>query len=138
MVYRREIDGLRAAAVMPVILFHAGFSLFAGGFIGVDVFFVISGFLITSIILEEICDGTFSLAAFYERRARRILPALFLVILCCLPFAWLWIMPQEFRAFSDSLIATSLSGANFLFWFNSGYFAPEAGEIGRASCRERV
>ena len=129
MVYRREIDGLRAAAVMPVILFHAGFSLFAGGFIGVDVFFVISGFLITSIILEEICDGTFSLAAFYERRARRILPALFLVILCCLPFAWLWIMPQEFRAFSDSLIATSLSGANFLFWFNSGYFAPEAGEV---------
>ncbi|MFS8144655.1 acyltransferase [Rhizobium sp. R635] len=129
MIYRREVDGLRAAAVMPVILFHAGCSLFSGGFIGVDVFFVISGFLITSIILEEMRDGTFSLAAFYERRARRILPALFLVILCCLPFAWLWVMPEEFRAFSDSLIATSLSGANFLFWFKSGYFAPEAGEV---------
>ncbi len=129
MIYRREIDGLRAAAVMPVILFHAGFSLFSGGFIGVDVFFVISGFLITSIILEEMRYGTFSLAAFFERRARRILPALFLVVLCCLPFAWLWVMPEEFRAFSDSLIATSLSGANFLFWFKSGYFAPEAGEV---------
>ncbi|TAV88944.1 acyltransferase family protein [Rhizobium leguminosarum] len=129
MIYRREIDGLRAVAVMPVILFHAGFSLFTGGFIGVDVFFVISGFLITSIILEEMRNGTFSLAAFYERRARRILPALFLVILCCLPFAWLWVMPEEFRGFSDSLIATSLSGANFLFWFKSGYFAPEAGEV---------
>ncbi|MFL5014087.1 acyltransferase family protein [Rhizobium sp.] len=129
MIYRREIDGLRAAAVMPVILFHAGFSFFSGGFIGVDVFFVISGFLITSIILEEMRNGTFSLAAFYERRARRLLPALFLVILCCLPFAWFWVMPEEFRAFSDSLIATSLSGANFLFWFKSGYFAPEAGEV---------
>ncbi|MBX4993347.1 peptidoglycan/LPS O-acetylase OafA/YrhL [Rhizobium binae] len=129
MIYRREIDGLRAAAVMPVILFHAGFSLFSGGFIGVDVFFVISGFLITSIILEEMRNRTFSLAAFFERRARRILPALFLVVLCCLPFAWLWVMPEEFRAFSDSLIATSLSGANFLFWFKSGYFAPEAGEV---------
>ena len=129
MIYRREIDGLRAAAVIPVILFHAGFSFFSGGFIGVDVFFVISGFLITSIILEEMRNGTFSLAAFYERRARRLLPALFLVVLCCLPFAWLWVMPEEFRAFSDSLIATSLSGANFLFWFKSGYFAPEAGEV---------
>ncbi|MDC9809538.1 MULTISPECIES: acyltransferase family protein [Rhizobium] len=129
MIYRREIDGLRAAAVVPVILFHAGFSLFTGGFIGVDVFFVISGFLITSIILEEMRKGTFSLVAFYERRARRLLPALFLVILCCLPFAWLWVMPEEFRDFSDSLIATSLSGANFLFWFKSGYFAPEAGEV---------
>jgi len=87
VIYRREIDGLRAAAVMPVILFHAGFSFFSGGFIGVDVFFVISGFLITSIILEEMRNGTFSLAAFYERRARRLLPALFLVVLCCLPFA---------------------------------------------------
>lgn len=129
MIYRREIDGLRAAAVVPVILFHAGFSFFSGGFIGVDVFFVISGFLITSILLEEMRNGTFSLAAFYERRARRLLPALFLVVLCCLPFAWLWVMPEEFRAFSDSLIATSLSGANFLFWFKSGYFAPEAGEV---------
>lgn len=75
--YRREIDGLRALAVLPVILFHAGFNAFSGGFVGVDVFFVISGYLITSIIIAEHETGTFSLAGFYERRARRILPALF-------------------------------------------------------------
>ena len=85
MEYRPEIDGLRAVAVVPVILFHAGFRSFAGGFIGVDVFFVISGYLITTIILSDMDKGAFSLATFYERRARRILPALFAVILCCLP-----------------------------------------------------
>src|SRR3546814_6593177 len=77
MDYRREIDGLRAIAVVPVIFFHAGFSAFSGGFVGVDVFFVISGYLITSIILREREQGRFSLLTFYERRARRILPALF-------------------------------------------------------------
>ncbi|TCL70346.1 acyltransferase family protein [Rhizobium sp. BK251] len=129
MPYRKEIDGLRALAVVSVILFHGGFAFFGGGFVGVDVFFVISGFLITTILLEDIRTGSFSLVEFYERRARRILPALIFVVACCLPFAWLWIMPAEFRAFSDSLVAVSLSGANFLFWFKSGYFAPEAGEI---------
>ena len=78
MQYRPEIDGLRALAVLPVILFHAGFSAFSGGFIGVDVFFVISGYLITTIIIQEQQDGRFSLLGFYERRMRRILPALFL------------------------------------------------------------
>ena len=77
LTYRPEIDGLRAFAVIPVIFFHAGFKLFSGGFVGVDVFFVISGYLITSIILSEMEDGKFSLINFYERRARRILPALF-------------------------------------------------------------
>jgi peptidoglycan/LPS O-acetylase OafA/YrhL len=81
MKYRAEINGLRALAVVPVILFHAGFGLFSGGFVGVDVFFVISGYLITSIILQELGTGTFSLMRFYERRARRILPALFVVVL---------------------------------------------------------
>jgi peptidoglycan/LPS O-acetylase OafA/YrhL len=81
MNYRREIDGLRAIAVLPVIFFHAGFEPFSGGFIGVDVFFVISGYLITNIILAELASGEFSLLRFYERRARRILPALYLVIL---------------------------------------------------------
>tara|TARA_Y100000815_G_scaffold227187_1_gene215679 strand:+ start:193 stop:429 length:237 start_codon:yes stop_codon:yes gene_type:complete len=76
MKYRPEIDGLRAIAVVPVILFHAGFSWFEGGFVGVDVFFVISGYLITTIILDEMKSGHFSIANFYERRARRILPAL--------------------------------------------------------------
>lgn len=74
--YRPEIDGLRAVAVLPVILFHAGFSLFSGGYVGVDVFFVISGYLITSLLLSEFEQGTFSIYRFYERRARRILPAL--------------------------------------------------------------
>src|SRR3546814_18615786 len=91
MDYRREIDGLRAIAVVPVIFFHAGFSAFSGGFVGVDVFFVISGYLITSIILREREQGRFSLLTFYERRAKRILPALFFVMLACLPYAWLWL-----------------------------------------------
>ena len=82
MNYRREIDGLRAVAVLPVILFHAGFSGFSGGFVGVDVFFVISGYLITSILLAEHEAGRFSIVGFYERRARRILPALVLVMAC--------------------------------------------------------
>jgi peptidoglycan/LPS O-acetylase OafA/YrhL len=89
MQYRPEIDGLRAVAVIPVILFHAGTETFSGGFIGVDVFFVISGYLITSIIVSELHAGTFTLTSFYERRARRILPALFFVIACCIPVAWL-------------------------------------------------
>ena len=85
--YRKEVDGLRALAVIPVMLFHAGFETFSGGFVGVDVFFVISGYLITSIIIIEKKNGTFKLKNFYERRARRILPALFFVMLACLPFA---------------------------------------------------
>ena len=92
MKYRAEIDGLRALAVLPVILFHAGFEWFGGGFVGVDVFFVISGYLITTIIISEMAEGKFSLINFYERRARRILPALFFVIFACLPFAWLWLV----------------------------------------------
>ncbi len=81
MQYRREIDGLRAVAVIPVIFFHAGFTIFSGGYVGVDVFFVISGYLITSIIISELEQGNFSILRFYERRARRILPALFFVML---------------------------------------------------------
>ena len=77
MKYRAEIDGLRALAVMPIILFHAGFASFSGGFVGVDIFFVISGYLITMIVLSQIEKGEFSLVNFYERRARRILPALY-------------------------------------------------------------
>ncbi len=122
MEYRREIDGLRAVAVLPVVLFHAGVELFSGGFAGVDVFFVISGFLITSLILHEQAAGTFTLARFYERRARRILPALLLVVLACTPFAYLWMMPDEVKSFSASVLGTLLSGSNFVFYFQSGYF----------------
>ena len=96
MKYRAEIDGLRALAVLPVILFHAGFEWFSGGFVGVDVFFVISGYLITSIILREKESGSFTLAGFYERRARRLLPALFTVLFCCIPFAFLILTPPFF------------------------------------------
>jgi peptidoglycan/LPS O-acetylase OafA/YrhL len=86
MDYRRDIDGLRALAVLPVIFYHAGFEVFSGGFVGVDIFFVISGYLITTIIFSELAQGKFSIANFYERRARRILPALFLVMLVSLIF----------------------------------------------------
>jgi peptidoglycan/LPS O-acetylase OafA/YrhL len=122
MNYRAEIDGLRAVAVVPVILFHAGFDTFRGGFVGVDIFFVISGFLITSILIEDIKNGNFSLIFFYERRARRILPALFFVMLCSLPFAWMWMMPSELKDFSQSLVAVSVFASNLLFYFETGYF----------------
>lgn len=122
MDYRREIDGLRALAVLPVILFHAGFETFSGGFVGVDVFFVISGYLITTIILAELEQGKFSIVNFYERRARRILPALFLVMLVCIPFAWLFLSPNDYKGFSQSLVAVSLFSSNILFWRESGYF----------------
>lgn len=128
MQYRREIDGLRAIAVLPVILFHAGFSWFSGGYVGVDVFFVISGYLITSILLSDLDNGNFSIVKFYERRARRILPALFFVMLCCIPFAWMWLAPQEFKNFSQALVAISFFSSNILFWRKSGYFAPASEE----------
>jgi peptidoglycan/LPS O-acetylase OafA/YrhL len=120
--YRAEIDGLRALAVLPVILFHAGFEWFSGGFVGVDVFFVISGYLITTIIISEMAEGKFSIVNFYERRARRILPALFFVMLACLPFAWLWLTPTDLKDFGQSLVAVSTFSSNILFWLESGYF----------------
>jgi peptidoglycan/LPS O-acetylase OafA/YrhL len=127
--YRAEIDGLRALAVLPVILFHAGFELFSGGFVGVDVFFVISGYLITTILIEDIENKRFSIINFYERRARRILPALFFVMLVCIPFAWMWMLPSQMKDFSQSLFAVSLFASNILFWRESGYFAPAAEEM---------
>ncbi len=123
MRYRREVDGLRAIAVVPVMLFHAGFAWCGGGFVGVDVFFVISGYLITGIILEDLNSGTFSLAKFYERRARRILPALFVVMLVCLPVAWLLMLPDDLENFGQSLFATALFSNNVLLWMTSGYFS---------------
>lgn len=129
MKYRSEIDGLRALAVLPVILFHAGFSVFSGGFIGVDVFFVISGYLITTILINELEEGRFSILRFYERRARRILPALFTVILCTLPFAWVWMLPSQFKDFSQSLMAVSLFASNIYFFLKSGYFSPASEEL---------
>jgi peptidoglycan/LPS O-acetylase OafA/YrhL len=124
MQYRREIDGIRSLAVLPVILFHAGFDLFRGGYVGVDIFFVISGYLITGILLAELEAGRFSIAGFYERRARRILPALFTVILVCLPAAWLFMTPGQISDFGKSLVAVVLFVSNIFFWSQKGYFGP--------------
>jgi len=126
MQYRSEIDGLRAIAVVPVILFHAGFSVFSGGYVGVDVFFVISGYLITRIIVGELNSQTFSLKRFYIRRARRILPALLFVILCCIPVAWVLMLPHQFKGFSQAVFATSLFASNILFSYKHRYFSETA------------
>jgi peptidoglycan/LPS O-acetylase OafA/YrhL len=122
MIYRREVDGLRAVAVLPVILFHAGASVLSGGFVGVDVFFVISGYLITSILREDIGQGRFSYLDFYERRARRLLPALFAVLLCTFLAACFLLLPQDTQSLAESMVAVSLFGSNILFWRQSGYF----------------
>ncbi|NBX77004.1 MAG: acyltransferase [Proteobacteria bacterium] len=124
MTYRKEIDGLRAVALLPVIFYHSKFALFSGAFVMLDVFFVISGYLISSLIIKELKAGSFSIARFYERRVRRILPVLFFVIAVCIPFAWMWLMPLELIQFSKSLVAVSLFSSNFLFWRESGYFEP--------------
>lgn len=126
--YRKEIDGLRAVAVIPVILFHAGFSFVSGGYVGVDIFFVISGYLITSILVAEISNNRFTFSNFYERRARRILPALFFVIICCIPFAWVFMTPEQYKDFSQALIAIPSFSSNILFWLKEDYFAPSAEE----------
>lgn len=120
--YRSEIDGLRAVAVLPVIFFHAGFKGFSGGFVGVDVFFVISGFLITSLLIEQKRNQTYSLISFYEKRARRILPAMYAVIFACLPFAWHVMDHAEFRSFGRSILAVLFFVSNIFFWKQTDYF----------------
>ena len=122
MTYRKEIDGLRAVAVIPVIFFHAGFEIFSRGYLGVDIFFVISGYLITSLILREQNLGTFSIINFYERRARRIIPALFLVMTVCIPFAIYLMQPDDLENFGQSLVATTLISNNYLLYLTSGYW----------------
>ncbi len=121
MKYRPEIDGLRTIAVLSVIIYHAEYAdgsshHMKGGFLGVDVFFVISGFLITSLIMDEYRNtGRFSILSFYERRARRLLPALLVVILASFPFAWLYLLPNQFIDYSNSIIASIFFGSNF-YW----------------------
>ncbi|MGE4450411.1 acyltransferase family protein [Castellaniella sp.] len=122
LVYRPEIDGLRAVAVMAVMLFHAGIPGFSGGFVGVDVFFVISGYLITGILLRELNSDSFSLVAFYERRIRRILPALFLVMLVCISLGWLLMSPWDLDRLGQSLMAVTSFVSNILFWKTTDYF----------------
>ena len=120
--YRKEIDGFRALAILPVVFYHAGIKLFSGGFVGVDVFFVISGYLITNIILSDIENKKFSLKNFYERRARRILPALLLVSVICIPFSFLFFKDIYLLEFARSLVSLIFFSSNFLFWSESGYF----------------
>ena len=130
MIYRKEIDGLRALAVIPVMLFHANVSLIPGGYIGVDVFFVISGYLITGIIINETEQNSFNISNFYERRARRILPALILVILFSI-FASIFIMyPFQIIDFAKSIFYVSTFSSNFYFWQNTGgYFGTLSGQM---------
>ncbi len=132
LTYRPEIDGLRAVAVGAVIIYHAqinilGYHLFEGGFIGVDIFFVISGYLITSIIFKELVEtGSFSFKYFYERRIRRILPALLTVILVSLPFAWFYLMPSSLVEFSKSILYSLGFSSNFYFHYSGQQYATES------------
>lgn len=126
--YRPDIDGLRAIAVGGVILQHAHVPLH-GGFLGVDVFFVISGYLITLILLRELEQGKFSLAKFYERRARRILPALLTVLAVSCVIGWVVALPEAYAQFARSAIATVFFVSNVFMWRSSNYFAPDSGEI---------
>jgi peptidoglycan/LPS O-acetylase OafA/YrhL len=123
MKYRSEIDGLRALAVLPVIIFHADNKIFSGGFLGVDVFFVISGYLITKIILDEIDKGNFSLFNFYDRRARRILPALYFALLLTSITAFMVMLPTQLKEYGQSLISAVLFSANIFFWLKTDYWA---------------
>jgi peptidoglycan/LPS O-acetylase OafA/YrhL len=120
--YRPEIDGLRALAVLSVIFFHFGIPGFTGGFVGVDVFFVISGFLITSLIIHELDNGTFSFMRFWERRAQRILPASTFWVIITFILGWLILLPLDFKDLGQSILSQSFFSSNIFFWKKSGYF----------------
>jgi peptidoglycan/LPS O-acetylase OafA/YrhL len=124
--YRPDIDGLRALAVLAVIAFHGFPEYVAGGFVGVDVFFVISGFLISGIILDETRLGEFSLRGFYARRIRRIFPALLLVLVVSLLAGWWLLLPADMVRLGNQLAASAAFVSNFYLWFQSGYFSPDA------------
>lgn len=121
---RRDIDGLRALAVIPVVLFHFGIGPFSGGFVGVDVFFVISGFLITGILYREISAGRFSFVDFWARRARRILPALSVVLITTLALGWLLMTDKDFSKLGRAVRYQSMFISNMLFMRQDGYFQP--------------
>ncbi len=127
--YRADVDGLRAVAVLVVLFFHAGFAGFSGGFVGVDVFFVISGFLITSLIAKDLEKKRFSIINFYERRFRRILPALFVVVLITAIVAWFILLPLDFKKFGRSAITLSYFYSNFHFLAKTGGYFGDAAEM---------
>ena len=121
--YRSDIDGLRALAVLPVLFYHVGIPFFSGGYVGVDIFFVISGFLITGLIVEELKRGEFSVANFYERRIRRIFPALFFMIFLVMLAGLFILLPREFAYYGKSAVATAVFISNMFFWkTTSNYF----------------
>ena len=130
--YRPEIDGLRALAVISVVLYHAKFSIFnlnifSGGFLGVDIFFVISGYLITLIILKELSiSKKFSFINFYERRARRIIPAFFFILIFISPLAWLILLPFDYIVYAKSNISAALFYSNYFFWKDQLVYASES------------
>lgn len=123
MLYRKEIDGLRAVAVLGVLLFHSGLSILSGGFLGVDVFFVISGYLLSSLILSELQFDTFRLSTFYFRRAKRILPALVVVVGVSTLLAWHLLLPEQLKDYANSLLGIALLIPNVWFWKQTGYFS---------------
>ena len=127
--YRPDIDGLRAIAVLLVVLFHININLIPGGYIGVDIFFVISGFLITKIINKEILNDSFSIANFYVRRGRRIIPAFASTIIITSIFATAMLYPSELVDYARSAIASALFSANIYFFTSLDYFSPSADEI---------
>lgn len=126
MVHRNDIDGLRAVAIIPILLFHAGLTQLSGGFIGVDVFFVISGFLITSIISRELDAGTFSILTFYKRRVLRIFPALYVMLAAVLLVGCLVMLPNEVDPLGRSAAAASGFISNIYFWKTADYFSGSA------------
>ena len=124
--YRPDVDGLRAIAVILVLNFHAFPQAAPGGFVGVDVFFVISGFLITGLIAHELDQKRFSLLGFYSRRIRRIFPALIVVLAATLALGWLWMLPSAFAQLGSDAFASAAFFANIALLLQSGYFDIES------------
>ena len=120
--YRPDIDGLRAIAVLSVVGFHAFPGFFPGGFIGVDVFFVISGFLISKIIFESLEKDQFSFSGFYGRRIRRIFPALIVVLIACFIAGWIDLIPEEFEQLGKHMVGGATFVSNLMLWSEAGYF----------------
>jgi len=126
--YRADIDGLRAVAVLAVVGFHAGVPSMSGGFVGVDVFFVLSGYLISRLLMQAIERGDFSIASFYDRRIRRIFPALMCMFLVSFLVAWVYLLPGDMQEFGRSLASSAIFISNILFQQQVGYFDGPAHE----------